>query len=154
MTSCTAQVKNLALMAYISVGCSKKPVIEFLDEFGVERLESINPRIVPNATKVSRTAAVERRPQHSKHVFNTRPGSTCERVALCPQVFMNGEWIGVHRDPTMLVQALRDMRRMVDINTEVLHSTSCHKLTPRVLSRLMAYRPPAAKTGGCGLHVG
>jgi DNA-directed RNA polymerase II subunit RPB2 len=51
-------VKNLALMAYISVGCSKKPVIEFLDEFGVERLESINPRIVPNATKVTRTAAV------------------------------------------------------------------------------------------------
>ena len=35
---------------------------------------------------------------------------------------MNGEWIGVHRDPTMLVQALRDMRRMVDINTEVLHA--------------------------------
>ena len=57
-SSWTAQVKNLALMAYISVGCSKKPVIEFLDEFGVERLESINPRIVPNATKVRRTAAV------------------------------------------------------------------------------------------------
>ena len=64
-SSWTAQVKNLALMAYISVGCSKKPVIEFLDEFGVERLESINPRIVPNATKVSHTAAVGPHPMRS-----------------------------------------------------------------------------------------
>lgn len=48
------QVKNLALMAYISVGCSSAPVLEFLDEWGVERLESINPRVVPNATKVLR----------------------------------------------------------------------------------------------------
>ena len=32
---------------------------------------------------------------------------------------MNGLWIGVHRDPTLLVNALRGMRRQVDINTEV-----------------------------------
>ena len=51
---------------------------------------------------------------------------------------MNGEWIGVHRDPTMLVQALRDMRRMVDINTEVLRSTVRQKLTRWFLSRLLA----------------
>lgn len=41
-------------MAYISVGCSSAPVLEFLDEWGVERLETINPRVVPAATKVPR----------------------------------------------------------------------------------------------------
>lgn len=46
------QVKNLALMAYISVGCASAPVMEFLDEWGVEHLEAINPRVVPAATKV------------------------------------------------------------------------------------------------------
>ncbi len=43
----------MALMAYISVGCPTAPVLEFLDEWGVERLEAINPRVVPSATKVS-----------------------------------------------------------------------------------------------------
>jgi RNA polymerase Rpb2, domain 4 len=45
--------------------------------------------------------------------------NTCKLSRQCPQIFMNGLWIGVHRDPTTLVQALRDMRRQVDINTEV-----------------------------------
>jgi len=48
------------------------------------------------------------------------------------QVFVNGLWIGVHRDPTMLVSALRGMRRQVDINTEVgahfQHYLGLHKL--------------------------
>lgn len=83
MTCLSTQVKNLALMAYISVGCSKKPVIEFLDEFGVERLESINPRIVPNATKVSRTAAVGPHPTLSRskpafHQPSIRLSNTCK----------------------------------------------------------------------------
>lgn len=47
-----AQVKNLALMAYISVGCPSHPIMEFLDEWSVERLETIQARIVPSATKV------------------------------------------------------------------------------------------------------
>eukprot|EP00884_Botryococcus_braunii_P011421 jgi/Botrbrau1/2027/Bobra.0047s0010.2 len=33
--------------------------------------------------------------------------------------FVNGVWVGVHRDPQMLVATLRQMRRQVDINTEV-----------------------------------
>ncbi len=45
------QVKNLALMAYISVGCPSQPIMEFLDEWNVERLEAINPRVVPSSTK-------------------------------------------------------------------------------------------------------
>ena len=35
------------------------------------------------------------------------------------KIFVNGVWVGVHRDPGMLVRTLRQMRRQVDINTEV-----------------------------------
>ncbi|KAK9918353.1 hypothetical protein WJX75_003429 [Coccomyxa subellipsoidea] len=35
------------------------------------------------------------------------------------KVFVNGVWVGIHRNPTMLVQTLRQMRRQVDISTEV-----------------------------------
>ena len=35
------------------------------------------------------------------------------------KVFMNGIWLGVHRDPDELVKHLRDLRRNVDISPEV-----------------------------------
>ena len=35
------------------------------------------------------------------------------------KIFVNGVWVGVHRDPSMLVRTLRQMRRQVDISTEV-----------------------------------
>lgn len=35
------------------------------------------------------------------------------------KVFVNGRWVGVHRDPNQLVRTLRDMRRQIDINTEI-----------------------------------
>ncbi|GAB4814750.1 hypothetical protein N2152v2_001796, partial [Parachlorella kessleri] len=35
------------------------------------------------------------------------------------KIFVNGVWVGIHRDPQMLVRTLRSMRRQVDINTEV-----------------------------------
>ena len=78
-------VKNLALMAYISVGCPQAPVLDFLDEWATERLEEVAPAALPGATKV----------------------------------FVNGAWVGVHRDAPSLVATLRAMRRQVDINTEV-----------------------------------
>ena len=78
-------VKNLALMAYVSVGCAQAPVQDFLDEWGTEGLEEVSASVVPSATKV----------------------------------FLNGSWVGVHRDPASLVATLRAMRRQVDINTEV-----------------------------------
>lgn len=43
-------------------------------------------------------------------------------LVVCDQatkIFVNGVWVGVHRDPQMLVATLRQMRRQVDINTEV-----------------------------------
>ena len=39
------------------------------------------------------------------------------------KIFVNGVWVGVHRDPSMLVRTLRQMRRQVNISTEV--RTSC-----------------------------
>ena len=36
-------VKNLALMAYISVGSTASPIVEFLEEWSMETLEEIQP---------------------------------------------------------------------------------------------------------------
>jgi DNA-directed RNA polymerase II subunit RPB2 len=40
-------------------------------------------------------------------------------IADATKVFVNGVWIGVHRDPGELVNALKQMRRSVDISPEV-----------------------------------
>jgi DNA-directed RNA polymerase II subunit RPB2 len=78
-------VKNLALMAYISVGSSSAPIIEFLDEWSLEGLEEISPNVVPLATKV----------------------------------FVNGVWVGIHRQPDTLVKTLKSLRRCMDVSPEV-----------------------------------
>ncbi|KAH9624453.1 hypothetical protein KSS87_008143 [Heliosperma pusillum] len=42
--------------------------------------------------------------------------------AVIPQatkIFVNGGWVGIHRDPDLLVKTLRELRRRVDVNTEV-----------------------------------
>nr|AAY89343.1 RNA polymerase II second largest subunit [Antirrhinum majus] len=42
--------------------------------------------------------------------------------AVIPQatkIFVNGNWIGIHRNPELLVRTLRQLRRQVDVNTEV-----------------------------------
>lgn len=78
-------VKNLALMAYISVGSSSAPIIEFLEEWTTENLEEISPAIIAEATKI----------------------------------FVNGCWVGIHRDPAQLVRTLRRLRRSLDLSSEV-----------------------------------
>ncbi|KAI7849718.1 DNA-directed RNA polymerase II subunit RPB2 [Circinella umbellata] len=78
-------VKNLALMSYISVGSAANPLLEFLEEWGMENLMELAPTSIPSATKV----------------------------------FVNGIWVGVHRDPGELIYSLRQMRRSVDISPEV-----------------------------------
>lgn len=78
-------VKNLALMAYISVGSSTQPLIKFLEDWTMENLEEISPAVIPEATKI----------------------------------FLNGSWIGIHREPEHLVRTLRRLRRCGDINPEV-----------------------------------
>ena len=78
-------VKNLSLMALVSVGSPSAPILEFLEEWTMENLEEISPSVIPHSTKI----------------------------------FVNGVWVGVHRDPADLVKTLRALRRKVDITTEV-----------------------------------
>ena len=66
-------VKNLALMAYISVGSQPSPILEFLEEWSMENLEEIAPSAIADATKI----------------------------------FVNGCWVGIHRDPDQLMATLR-----------------------------------------------
>jgi DNA-directed RNA polymerase II subunit RPB2 len=74
-------VKNLALMAYISVGSTVNPILEFLEEWSMENLEEIAPSTIHEATKV----------------------------------FVNGCWVGIHRDPDHLILTLKKLRRDMDI---------------------------------------
>ncbi|KAI3755161.1 hypothetical protein L1987_54956 [Smallanthus sonchifolius] len=42
--------------------------------------------------------------------------------AVIPQstkIFVNGSWVGIHRNPELLVRTLRQLRRQVDVDTEV-----------------------------------
>ena len=80
-------VKNLSLMAYVSVGCPPMPILEFLEEWSTEPLEDISPETVADASVT--------------------------------KVFVNGTWVGIHRDPESLCTTLRSLRRQVDIDPEV-----------------------------------
>lgn len=62
-------VKNLALMAYVSVGSNPTPIMEFLEEWSMENLSVIVPSSLLDVTKV----------------------------------FVNGCWVGIHRDPEYLM---------------------------------------------------
>ncbi|OJT15938.1 DNA-directed RNA polymerase II subunit RPB2 [Trametes pubescens] len=77
-------VKNLSLMSCISVGSLSAPVIEFLEEWGLESLE--------------------------ENAHSSTP---------CTKVFVNGVWMGVHRDPANLVKTIKKLRRKDDISAEV-----------------------------------
>ncbi|XP_015784094.1 DNA-directed RNA polymerase II subunit RPB2 [Tetranychus urticae] len=74
-------VKNLALMAYISVGSNPSPILEFLEEWSMENLEETAPSTIADATKI----------------------------------FVNGCWVGIHREPDLLMATLRKLRRQMDI---------------------------------------
>ncbi|XP_025093767.1 DNA-directed RNA polymerase II subunit RPB2 [Pomacea canaliculata] len=74
-------VKNLALMAYISVGSQPSPILEFLEEWSMENLEEVAPSAIADTTKI----------------------------------FVNGCWVGIHRDPDQLMSTLRKLRREMDI---------------------------------------
>lgn len=74
-------VKNLALMAYISVGSQPSPILEFLEEWSMENLEELSPSSIVDAVKI----------------------------------FVNGCWVGIHRDPDQLMNTLKKLRRQMDI---------------------------------------
>lgn len=46
-------VKNLALMAYISVGSQPSPILEFLEEWSMENLEEISPAAIAESVTIS-----------------------------------------------------------------------------------------------------
>lgn len=45
-------VKNMSLMAYISVGSSAAPILEFLEELGTENLDEIAPSVIKKSSKI------------------------------------------------------------------------------------------------------
>ncbi|PJF17090.1 DNA-directed RNA polymerase subunit beta [Paramicrosporidium saccamoebae] len=60
-------VKNLALMAYISVGSSTQPILKFLEDWTMENLEEISPAVIPEATKILLNGSwigIHREPEH------------------------------------------------------------------------------------------
>lgn len=50
--SAVGLVKNLALMAYISVGSQPSPILEFLEEWSMENLEEIAPSAIGKTCKI------------------------------------------------------------------------------------------------------
>mmetsp|Transcript_8496 Transcript_8496/g.37877 ORF Transcript_8496/g.37877 Transcript_8496/m.37877 type:complete len:1216 (-) Transcript_8496:2643-6290(-) len=70
-------VKNLALMAEISVGSSSEPVLAFLEELTTDTLYEISTQDIPDACKI----------------------------------FVNGTWLGIHRDQEYLLDTIRLFRR-------------------------------------------
>ncbi|KAJ2779787.1 DNA-dependent RNA polymerase II [Coemansia javaensis] len=77
-------VKNLALMAHVTVNVDSTPIREFLNEWSLESLAEVDARSVASATKV----------------------------------FLNGDWLGIHRNPEELVECMLDARRKADITFE------------------------------------
>jgi len=45
-------VKNLSLMAYVSVGTEERLIQQFLEEWSMESLNDINPQVIPETTKI------------------------------------------------------------------------------------------------------
>ncbi len=86
-------VKNLALMAYISVGLDEKSVESLLYELGVVPLDAIMNEV--------------------------RSGKIPEVAVRGAKVFLNGRLIGYHENPEQLVSEIRRRRRSGAISHEV-----------------------------------
>ncbi|KAJ8865899.1 hypothetical protein PR048_033422 [Dryococelus australis] len=89
-------VKNLALMAYISVGSQPSPILEFLEEWSMENLEEIAPSAIADATKIF-------------------VNGCWAFLVFCDCNCVLGQQVGIHRDPEQLMTTLRKLRRQMDI---------------------------------------
>ncbi|KAL5714269.1 DNA-directed RNA polymerase [Ranunculus cassubicifolius] len=51
-------------------------------------------------------------------------------IPRATKIFVNGCWVGIHRDPDFLVRTLRQLKRQEDVNTEVgiVRDTRLHEL--------------------------
>jgi DNA-directed RNA polymerase II subunit RPB2 len=75
-------VKNLAMLAVITIASSTQPIRHFIIHQGLRQIEDI----------------------HSETIYGK-----CK-------VFINGDWIGIHEKPAVLLVELRKMRRNGEIN--------------------------------------
>ena len=75
-------VKNLAMLAVITIASSTQPIREFIIHLGLKQIEDI----------------------HSETIYGK-----CK-------VFINGDWIGIHEKPAILLGELRKLRRNGEIN--------------------------------------
>eukprot|EP01004_Peranema_trichophorum_P005802 NODE_464_length_2721_cov_49.625096_g397_i0.p1 GENE.NODE_464_length_2721_cov_49.625096_g397_i0~~NODE_464_length_2721_cov_49.625096_g397_i0.p1 ORF type:complete len:883 (-),score=210.48 NODE_464_length_2721_cov_49.625096_g397_i0:72-2408(-) len=83
-------VKNLSLMAMVSVGAKKgysEQLKDFLEEWSTENLEEISASVI------------------------AQPSTT--------KVFVNGCWVGIHRAPQSMIKALYKLRRSREIEYDV-----------------------------------
>lgn len=94
-------MKNLALMAYISVGSQPSPILEFLEEWSMENLEEIAPSAIQQSVAVS---------LYLSHFLS--PPSLSHSAT---KIFVNGCWVGIHREPELLMSTLQRLRRQMDI---------------------------------------
>jgi len=78
--SAVGLVKNLALMAYISVGSQPSPILEFLEEWSMENLEEIAPSAIAEYGIFSVSFQPSCRWHWRRYVFR--------RVHLCACVFL------------------------------------------------------------------
>ena len=104
-------VKNLALMAYISVGSQPSPILEFLEEWSMENLEEIAPSAIQ---------------QSVVYIYVSIQVSSLFGLFFSPtsatKIFVNGCWVGIHREPELLMTTLQRLRRQMDIIvSEVLY---------------------------------
>lgn len=120
-------MKNLALMAYISVGSQPSPILEFLEEWSMENLEEISPAAIAEYVQMNLF----------KQTFNffilhstSRVGGTFLFICFsypfssATKIFVNGCWVGIHKDPEQLMNTLRKLRRQMDIivsEVQILH---------------------------------
>lgn len=102
-------VKNLALMANVSVGVDDKPIEELLyTKLGV----------VPMVTKVVKGKRYEGIMDKIRRSIEAG-AEVSEKYAEWSKVFLNGKLIGYHRDGEELARELRRLRRSGEVSSEV-----------------------------------
>lgn len=126
-------VKNLALMAYISVGSQPAPILEFLEEWSMENLEEITPSVIAKYNLYHLSLFVLSHLQYTCLYHYTITSFLLKTLysilfymyifvilSYLPffsstKIFVNGNWVGIHREPEHLMTTLRRLRRQMDI---------------------------------------
>lgn len=113
-------VKNLALMVYITVGSAAYPILEFLEEWGTENFEVSSIRPYLNNKSVAVIVRFLTGLMFVLILLYTKLFVILFFKEISPtvipqstKIFVNGCWVGIHRNPDMLVSTLRRLRRRV-----------------------------------------